>query len=97
MSLLVPEVHAVSRRVLVSFLPSVPVAWVIAHPTPCSRNACEVLYSVTGVPSAIVAVRAVEYLSRMLLNKSEQVRGNAAIALGYLSYNHAGERHLLHK
>ncbi|KAK7114038.1 hypothetical protein V1264_000165 [Littorina saxatilis] len=50
-----------------------------------------------GVPSAIVAVRAVEYLSRMLLSKSEQVRGNAAIALGYLSYNHSGERHLLHK
>ena len=51
----------------------------------------------TGVPSAIVAVRAVEYLSRMLLSRAEHVRGNAAIALGYLSYNHAGERHLLHK
>ncbi|XP_076470058.1 uncharacterized protein LOC143300343 [Babylonia areolata] len=50
-----------------------------------------------GVPSAIVAVQAVEYLCDMLLSKSEQVRGNAAIALGYLSYNHAGERHLLNK
>ncbi|KAL8590568.1 hypothetical protein ACOMHN_011004 [Nucella lapillus] len=50
-----------------------------------------------GVPSAIVAVAAVEYLCEMLLSRSEQVRGNAAIALGYLSYNHAGERHLLNK
>ncbi|PVD21084.1 hypothetical protein C0Q70_19250 [Pomacea canaliculata] len=50
-----------------------------------------------GVPSAIVSVNAIEFLCDMLLNQSEQVRGNSAIALSYLSFNHAGERQLLNR
>ncbi|CAG5125020.1 unnamed protein product [Candidula unifasciata] len=50
-----------------------------------------------GVPAAIVAVNAVDYLSTLLLSKSEQVRGNAAIALGYLSHDHKAERLILHR
>ncbi|XP_041376737.1 ankyrin and armadillo repeat-containing protein-like [Gigantopelta aegis] len=50
-----------------------------------------------GVPAAILAINAVDHLCRLLLSKAEQVRGCAAIALGYLSYNHRGERELLNK
>ncbi|XP_069113618.1 ankyrin and armadillo repeat-containing protein-like [Argopecten irradians] len=45
----------------------------------------------------MVSIQAVEYLSTLLQHKAEQVRGNAAIALGYLSYNHLAERQLLNK
>ncbi|XP_045192048.2 ankyrin and armadillo repeat-containing protein-like [Mercenaria mercenaria] len=50
-----------------------------------------------GVPSAIIAINAVEFLTKLLLHPAEQVRGCAAIALGYLSYTHAAERQLLNK
>lgn len=50
-----------------------------------------------GVPAAIVAIGAVDYLTKLLLSPAEQVRGCAAIALGYLSYNHAAERQLLNR
>ena len=48
-----------------------------------------------GVPAAIVAINAVDLLTRLLLSPTELVRGCAAIALGYLSHNHAAERKLL--
>ncbi|KAH3714686.1 ankyrin and armadillo repeat-containing protein-like [Dreissena polymorpha] len=50
-----------------------------------------------GVPSAIIAIKAIDYLTKLLLSEAEQVRGCAAIALGYLSHNHAAERQLLNK
>ncbi|KAL5021576.1 hypothetical protein ScPMuIL_000731 [Solemya velum] len=50
-----------------------------------------------GVPSAIIAIDGVEYLSKLLLSYTENVRGTAAIALGYLSYHHRAERELLNK
>lgn len=50
-----------------------------------------------GVPAAIIAINAIDFLSKLLLHPAEQVRGCAAIALGYLSYTHAGERQLLNK
>ncbi|XP_033754568.1 ankyrin and armadillo repeat-containing protein-like [Pecten maximus] len=50
-----------------------------------------------GVPSAMVSIHAVEHLCSLLQHKAEQVRGNAAIALGYLSYNHSAERQLLNR
>nr|XP_006821473.1 PREDICTED: ankyrin and armadillo repeat-containing protein-like [Saccoglossus kowalevskii] len=50
-----------------------------------------------GVPAAIVSVNAVYLLCKLMLSESEQVRGSAAIALGYLSYNHKAERQLLNR
>ncbi|XP_076449213.1 ankyrin and armadillo repeat-containing protein-like [Babylonia areolata] len=50
-----------------------------------------------GVPSALVAVQAVECLCNLLISPSDQVRGHAAVALCYLSYNSVGQRHLLHR
>lgn len=50
-----------------------------------------------GVPAAMVSIHAVEHLCNLLLHRAEQVRGNAAIALGYLSYNHSAERQLLNR
>ena len=55
------------------------------------------VFYITGVPAAIVAIGAVDYLTKLLLSPAEQVRGCAAIALGYLSYNHAAERQLLNR
>jgi len=49
------------------------------------------------VPAAIVAIHGVDFLAIHLLSTAEQVRGCAAIALGYLSHNHAAERQLLNK
>lgn len=50
---------------------------------------------VAGVPNAIIAVDTVDLLCNLLSSPTEQVRGCAAIALGYLSHNHVGERQLL--
>ncbi|XP_046367118.2 ankyrin and armadillo repeat-containing protein-like [Haliotis rufescens] len=50
-----------------------------------------------GVPSAIVAIEAVHYMCSLLSSPAEQVRGCAAIALGYLTFNHEGGRELLHR
>ncbi|ELU14680.1 hypothetical protein CAPTEDRAFT_224898 [Capitella teleta] len=50
-----------------------------------------------GVPSAFVSIEAVNLLCDMLLYLAEQVRGNAAIALGYLSYQPQATRQLLNR
>lgn len=50
-----------------------------------------------GVPAAIVAIDAIDYLTNLLLSPAEVVRGCAAIALGYLSFHHGAERQLLNK
>ncbi|GFN93002.1 ankyrin and armadillo repeat-containing protein [Plakobranchus ocellatus] len=50
-----------------------------------------------GVAAAIVAINAVDHLCQMLLSEAEQVRGTAAIALGYLSHDHKGERLILQR
>lgn len=50
-----------------------------------------------GVPAAMISINVVEHLCKLLVSTAEQVRGSAAIALGYLSYNHTGERQLLNK
>ncbi|XP_077982959.1 ankyrin and armadillo repeat-containing protein-like isoform X2 [Glandiceps talaboti] len=50
-----------------------------------------------GVPAAIVSVNAVILLCQLMLSESEQVRGSAAIALGYLSFNHKAERQMLNQ
>ncbi|XP_076820559.1 uncharacterized protein LOC143465919 [Clavelina lepadiformis] len=49
-----------------------------------------------GVPSAMVSIKVVQHLCNLLKLQNEQVRGTAAIALGYLSFDHAAERELLH-
>lgn len=51
----------------------------------------------TGVPAAMISINVIEHLCKLLVSTAEQVRGSAAIALGYLSYNHTGERQLLNK
>ncbi|XP_074644329.1 ankyrin and armadillo repeat-containing protein-like [Tubulanus polymorphus] len=49
-----------------------------------------------GVPSAIVSIDTVRILCSLCSEtESDQVRGNCAIALGYLSYEHIAERQLL--
>ncbi|KAJ8303491.1 hypothetical protein KUTeg_019887 [Tegillarca granosa] len=50
-----------------------------------------------GVPSAIVSIKTVDHLCSLLTRQAEQVRGNAAIALGYLSFNHSAERQILNR
>ncbi|XP_064641312.1 ankyrin and armadillo repeat-containing protein-like isoform X2 [Lineus longissimus] len=50
-----------------------------------------------GVPAAIVSIDAVNDLCRLMTLPNENVRGCAAIALGYLSYNHLAERQLLNR
>ena len=50
-----------------------------------------------GVPAAIISINAIHQLCRFMLSEDEQVRGSAAIALGYLSFNHKAERELLNK
>ena len=52
---------------------------------------------VAGVPSAFVAIESVDLLCNLMLSPAEQVRGSAALALGYLSYNHAAKRQLLNR
>ncbi|XP_077975977.1 uncharacterized protein LOC144431964 [Styela clava] len=49
-----------------------------------------------GVPSAMIAINVVQYLFKLLASTSEQVRGSAAVALGYLSFDHTAERQMLH-
>ncbi|XP_070575179.1 ankyrin and armadillo repeat-containing protein-like isoform X2 [Ptychodera flava] len=50
-----------------------------------------------GVPAAVVSINAINLLCSLMLKESEQVRGSAAIALGYLSFNHKAERQLLNE
>ncbi|XP_033113077.1 ankyrin and armadillo repeat-containing protein-like [Anneissia japonica] len=50
-----------------------------------------------GVPAAIVSIESIDKLCGLLCADNEQVRGSAAIALGYLSFNHIAERQLLNK
>ncbi|XP_071174964.1 ankyrin and armadillo repeat-containing protein-like [Mytilus edulis] len=50
-----------------------------------------------GVPAAIVSIDAVNLLCQQLLSPAEQIRGCASIALGYLSFNHSGERQILNR
>lgn len=45
----------------------------------------------------MISINVVEHLCKLLVSTAEQVRGSAAIALGYLSFNHTGERQLLNK
>ncbi|KAK3085996.1 hypothetical protein FSP39_011936 [Pinctada imbricata] len=50
-----------------------------------------------GIPSALISINVVDLLCKLLVSPAEQVRGCAAIALGYLSYNHTAERQLLNR
>ena len=52
---------------------------------------------IAGVPAAIVSIDTVRLLCELLCSEDSQARGNAAIALGYLTYNHEAERDLLHR
>lgn len=56
-----------------------------------------IFYFPIGVPAAMISINVIEHLCKLLVSTAEQVRGSAAIALGYLSYNHTGERQLLNK
>ena len=49
------------------------------------------------MPAAFVSINTVNMLCDLLLSGAEQVRGCAAISLGYLSYNHKAERQLLNR
>eukprot|EP00057_Strongylocentrotus_purpuratus_P001221 XP_001196796.1 PREDICTED: ankyrin and armadillo repeat-containing protein isoform X1 [Strongylocentrotus purpuratus] len=50
-----------------------------------------------GVPAAVVSIQSVDVLCQLMLAENEQVRGSAAIALGYLSFNHKAEREMLNR
>ena len=51
----------------------------------------------SGVPAALVSIDAVNQLCDLLLAPAEQVRGCAAISLGYLSYDPHALRQLLNR
>ncbi|KAM8945985.1 uncharacterized protein RCH25_049358 [Pelodytes ibericus] len=48
-----------------------------------------------GLPDAMVAIDVVSLLCQLLSSPSDQVKGSAAIALNFLSFNHMAERQLL--
>ncbi|KAK1161974.1 ankyrin and armadillo repeat-containing protein-like [Acipenser oxyrinchus oxyrinchus] len=48
-----------------------------------------------GIPAAIIAIDTVSLLCGLLSSSGEQVQGSAAIALGYLGFNHHADRQLL--
>ncbi|XP_053305618.1 ankyrin and armadillo repeat-containing protein-like [Spea bombifrons] len=48
-----------------------------------------------GVPAAMVSIDVVRMLCQHLKSPSDQVKGSAAIALSFLSFNHTAERQLL--
>ncbi|MBN3290852.1 ANKAR protein, partial [Polypterus senegalus] len=48
-----------------------------------------------GIPSAIISINSVSVLCDLMTSSSEQIQGSAAIALGFLSFNHNGNRQLL--
>ncbi|XP_019638364.1 PREDICTED: ankyrin and armadillo repeat-containing protein-like [Branchiostoma belcheri] len=50
-----------------------------------------------GVPAAIVSINGVELLCRLMMSQTEQVRYCAAVALGYLTFDHTAERQLLRR
>lgn len=52
---------------------------------------------VAGVPAAFIAIDTVSQLCDLLRHHADQVRGCAAIALGYLSYNPEAQRRLLNR
>jgi len=49
----------------------------------------------TGLPDAFISVNIVEALGKQLTNAGEMVRGYAAIALGYLTFNPIAKRQTL--
>ena len=55
------------------------------------------VFLLAGVPAAFVAIDAVQLLSNLLRHTTGNVRGCAAIALGYLSYNHVARRQMLNR
>uniref|UniRef100_H2Y0H2 Armadillo repeat-containing domain-containing protein n=1 Tax=Ciona intestinalis TaxID=7719 RepID=H2Y0H2_CIOIN len=48
-----------------------------------------------GVPSAMVSINVIPHLCKLLEPQNDQVRGAVAVALGYLSFDHKGEREIL--
>ena len=48
-----------------------------------------------GLPDAFISVNIVEALGKQLTNPGEMVRGYAAIAVGYLTFNPIAKRQLL--
>lgn len=51
----------------------------------------------SGVPKALIAVNAIDLLCQLFSSSNETTIGNAAIALGFLSYVPEGRRKLLRR
>ncbi|KAK6982765.1 ankyrin and armadillo repeat-containing protein [Biomphalaria glabrata] len=54
-------------------------------------------HSRAGIPAAIIAINGVDYLCNLLHSNTQEVKGTAAIALGYLSHDPVGQRKILHR
>ncbi|CAH1779553.1 unnamed protein product [Owenia fusiformis] len=63
----------------------------------CADCIARLSHTRAGVPAAFVSIDTCNLLCNLMMSDSEQVRGCAAIALGYLSYNHVCERQLLNR
>jgi len=57
-------------------------------------NSCVALFCL-GLPDAFLSVGIVEALGKQLTNPGEMVRGYAAIAIGYLTFNPIAKRQTL--
>ncbi|CAF3367689.1 unnamed protein product [Rotaria socialis] len=51
----------------------------------------------TGIPQAVVAVNAIDHLCHLFSSSNDITIGNAAVALGFLSYVPEGRRKLLYR
>ena len=50
-----------------------------------------------GVPQALIAVNAIDYLCDLFSSSNDATIGNAAVALGFLSHVPEGQRKLLNR
>jgi hypothetical protein len=51
----------------------------------------------SGVPQALIAVNAIDYLCNLFSSSNDTTIGNASVALGFLSYIPEGQRKLLNR
>lgn len=62
-----------------------------------SRVFIKVFCFTLGVPAAFVSINTVNRLCDLMISNHPQVRGSTAVALAFLSFNHAAERQLLNR
>ena len=80
------------------FIPNMLFIAIRAYFPVAIYNGIPILYAIcAGIPHAIGAIGVIDQLVSLLSSQSEPVRGAAAIALGFLSYNFECRRQLIQK